>query len=95
MLIDWGTAKADAAKLDSFVNGSMQGKALYMKCGFETVGVTTLDLKPFGVNGISKSYAMVRPARVSVEDERSSSTESEEGAKLCGEKQDRPNERLP
>ena len=64
MLIDWGTAKADAAELESFVNGSMQGRALYMKCGFETVGVTTLDLKPWGVDDIPESYAMVRPARV-------------------------------
>ena len=62
MLIDWGTRQADAAGLESFVNGSMQGKALYMKCGFETVGVTTLDLSPWGVDDIPESYAMVRHA---------------------------------
>ena len=64
MLIDWGTAKADAAALESYVNGSMQGKALYTKCGFQTVGVTTLDVKPWGVNDIPESYAMVRPVKV-------------------------------
>jgi len=69
MLIDWGTAKADAAALGSYVNGSMQGKALYMKCGFETVGVTTLDLKPWGVDDIPESYAMVRSAKVSEEED--------------------------
>lgn len=48
MLVKWGTDKADELGLLAYLEASAQGKGLYLKYGFQTIGELECDLSEFG-----------------------------------------------
>lgn len=48
MLVRWGTERADQLGLESYLEGSRDGKPLYQRCGFQPVREIKCDLSEFG-----------------------------------------------
>jgi hypothetical protein len=60
MLIRWGTEKADAAKLPSFLEATPVGVPLYKREGFEVRHEEVFDLSKYGLQGTDTSTVMIR-----------------------------------
>ncbi|KAK5694027.1 hypothetical protein LTR97_009645 [Elasticomyces elasticus] len=63
MLVKWGCDKADERGLTCILGASEAGLKLYKNFGFEIVKLTTMDLRPFGVDATELRRGMVRPAK--------------------------------
>lgn len=48
MLVRWGNERADELGLESYLEGSRDGRGLYQKCGFRPVREFSCDLSEFG-----------------------------------------------
>lgn len=60
MLIDWGTAQADAVQLPCFLESSVMGRPLYARCGFTPRLEQKFDLTKYGGVGEDMNTVMIR-----------------------------------
>jgi hypothetical protein len=60
MLIRWGTAKADKAKLPCFLEATTIGKPLYAREGFVAKHEEVWDMTKYGLQGTDISTVMIR-----------------------------------
>ena len=63
LLLEWGTARADAHGIPCYLQASPEGASLYQKHGFVEVDQVVVDLRPWN-SPIAQvvNLAMVRPA---------------------------------
>lgn len=59
-LIRWGCEIADDHGVPTFLQSSPAGHHIYMKCGFEEAYAVDLDLTKIGLDGVHRTWLMVR-----------------------------------
>ena len=64
MLTRWGCEVADNHGVPTFLQSSPAGYRTYEKCGFEEAYVTNLDLTNIGLDGVYRTWLMVRYPQV-------------------------------
>ncbi|QKX61964.1 uncharacterized protein TRUGW13939_09120 [Talaromyces rugulosus] len=63
-LLQWGLDEADRLGLVTFLESTNQGRPLYDKYDFEPTTSDTLDVTPFGLDGVLTHTGMVRQPKI-------------------------------
>lgn len=73
ILTRWGCEVADDHGVPTYVQSSPAGRQTYEKCGFEEAYAADLDLTKIGLDGVYRTWLMVRYPRTRSESNKSAS----------------------